>query len=306
MFSPKGGTTSFQIAANPRGAAWSPLGHFVLLPYEDGHVDVVSTSNGQRAGGAPAPAGYASYMTTMGALSTDGSVMVVSTDRARIIEVATGATRCEGPADYAAFDLRFVDNDSAVVLVTSGHYTRIDAKTCKVLDDGTSSTGGTFVTLSSPDGKWVASSADDGHALELNATMPFKTKAVLAHAKDCQEHIGAWFSHDGSVLLSSGGFVWVKTFEVPSMKPIADYRLDPHGTYDSVDLTDDGKHAVIRSGEKLSVIDLATKKQLCSFEEKGVSWIASSPDSKLIAVILEASVHVRDVATCADVATVAM
>lgn len=244
-------------------------------------------------------------MTTIGALSSDGTTMVVATERARIIDVATGATRCEGP-EFAAFDMQFVDGDSAVVLVASGQYARIDSKTCKVLDEGTSSTGGTFGTTASPGGKWVASSADDGHALEMNATMPFKTKSVLARAKDCQEHIGISFSHDGAVLLAAGGFVWVKTFEVGSMKPIAAYTLDPSRTYDSLDLTNDGKHLVVRSADKLSVVDLTTKKELCAFEEKGVSWVASSPDSTLLAVIEESAVRVRDLTTCADVATLAM
>ncbi len=93
----------------------------------------------------------------------------------------------------------------------------------KLPGGGDAQTGATFGMTLSPDGRWAAAGAPDGHGLQVFEVHAWSARTLVVIAT-CREHVFPDFSPDGRFVFAYGGARWVKGFEVGTFKPYASYH----------------------------------------------------------------------------------
>jgi hypothetical protein len=119
-------------------------------------------------------------------------------------------------------------------------------------------TGGTFGTIVSPDGRWVAAASEAGHALRVWRTLPWKSVAMLGRAPDCANHLQIAFSADGKTLLGSAGEAWSKTFETGTWRVTRAQKKGDKYAY--TQLSEDGQTALREHAGSVEVVRVKGRK----------------------------------------------
>lgn len=87
-------------------------------------------------------------------------------------------------------------------------------------------TGGTFGVAISPDGRWGAGSAPDGHGMQV-ADLRVPGVRQLVTSDDCNHHVSTSFSRDSRRVYAHLGQDRIKGFDVDTWKPYASYSAPP-------------------------------------------------------------------------------
>jgi hypothetical protein len=144
-------------------------------------------------------------------------------------------------------------------------------------------TGGTFGSVLSPDGSWLAASEDSGHGLTVFATSPFKRKGKnYARASSCEDHVNpVRFSRNGQLLLVTGAAHWFKAFRVGTFSQIGTWTALPRHIPQELYPFDDGTHVIAEWEDgSVKLIDTKNAKQEMPIEIRGPLRFSLSPDSR--------------------------
>ncbi len=205
--------------------------------------------------------------------SPDGKLLAgAGRSTARIWDIAQKRKVCE-TSGTLAFNLAFTPDQQSLVTSGVGAIARFDATTCELKASASANTGGTFGSWVAPDGLHVAAGAGAGHDLELFAGRDFHPVRTLTKSAGCADHVNARFSRDGKVLLASGGTMWLRSFNLETLKSIAAYDIPAP---DRVAFTlpfDDGQRALVaRRGAASADTDPPATAELVSLPDKKVAF----------------------------------
>lgn len=261
---------------------------------EGGDVHVWDPSSGKLiadlSGGPPGEV-------TSIAFSDDGAKLAVASSAVAIWDVGRKKKLCALEESWG-FQMAFTRDLGSLVTTGNGQSARWDAATCAKKATGFASTGGTFGSWVSPDGKYVAAAAPDGHGLELFDARGFQGVEKLAKSFGCKDHVGpARFSRDGEILLVSGTYQWFRSFRVDSRKTIASYDVPRAEEVSSIVFFDDGERLLVVRGDKGELVSATSKVVAYTLELKGATTFDISWDNHFLLGAGAGAAHVWDAAT---------
>lgn len=217
------------------------------------------------------------------ALSRDGARIAVATDGLVVLDVASGEQRFQKDLPSPAFGMGFTGD---VVGVTSNN-TKVLAW---IVESGAAAgsesfaTGGTFGVAISPDARWAAGGAVDGHGLQVADLRGTGTLRQLVGDTTCDAHIAPAFSADSRHVYALGGSKWIKGFDTGTWAPYASYYapagrlIDAHADDLSRVLTRDAEGADPR------VIELASHREVrLAGADREASFAMSSDGTRVVA-----------------------
>jgi len=278
-----GPTTSIEPAGGRVTAiGFSPGGEQVATVTNAGNVHLWTASNGAlitelpRSDPDPRPVFNGAAV----AFSTNGAWLAAVSDRVRLWHLEDRKQACSWDSN-SVFELRFAPDGRSLVSTGGGSFKRWDTSTCAALDDKFAETGGTFGSVLSPDGTWMAAAEDTGHSLSLFTTSPFRRKGSYARSASCDDHVNpVRFSRDGRLLLVTGNTRWFRSFRVGTFAVAAAWKMPAGDPPESVTPFDDGVHLIVRaaSGDTTVLDTLAPSKRVV-LQPSGATAFDTSPDS---------------------------
>jgi WD40 repeat protein len=229
------------------------------------------------------------------ALSPDGSTLVAGGQSLLAWDTRAGTELLHLP-DTQAYDFGFADGGQEIVTASSTQVVTYDRSGKVKPGGGGAETGGTFATIVSPNGRFAASSAPDGHGLQVFEVHSWGPRQLVV-IDACEEHVWPHFSQNGRLVFAKGGPRWVKGFEVGSFKPYASYHAT--GGRELAAFADDLTRVVVtRAGVDAAVVVVETKAEIklekAFGEEAGYSF---SGDGRFIAGSAGKTVRVWDAKT---------
>lgn len=264
-----------------RALVFSIKGDRLATVDDGGGVRVWDPSSGKLIAELPsAPSGEVYSI----AFSDDGRRLAAASGVATIWDVDKKKIVCSTEEGWM-FQLAFTRDMGSLVTTGNGEMVKWDAGTCKRKTDNRAQTGGTFGSWVSPDGKYVAASAPDGHGLSLyDAAAGFKGLGVLAKSFGCEDHVGpVAFSRDGEVLLATGSYRWFRSIRLDSMKTIATYDVPKSDApVDELVMFGDGQRLFLVRGDKGEMVSASSKSVVFTFDRKGARTFDISWDMKFI------------------------
>ena len=209
--------------------------------------------------------------------SDDGKLISAASSFAVIWDIDKKKKRC-ATAETIMHQIAFTRDQLSLVTTGVGNHARWDATTCEQKASGSAATGGTFGSWMSPDGKYAAAAAEDGHGLYLYETKVFQEIERLAKSDGCTDHVGPLhFSRDGEILLASGSFKWFRSFRMDSKKTIASYTVPQADELNFMIMFEDGERLLLGRKDKGELVSAVDKKVVLTIDLKGatsfdVSW----------------------------------
>lgn len=209
--------------------------------------------------------------------SDDGKLLAAASTFAVVWDIDKKKKRC-ATAETMMHQIAFTRDQLSLVTTGVGNHARWDTTTCAEKASGSAATGGTFGSWVSPDGKYAAAAAEDGHGLYLYEAKGFQEIERLAKSDGCTDHIGPLhFSRDGEILLASGSFKWFRSFRMDSKKTIASYTVPHADELDFMIMFDDGERLLLVRKDKGELVSAVDKKVVATLDMKGatafdVSW----------------------------------
>ena len=283
------------------GAAGEGSPSYVLSPDEsllalsegDGRVTLWDTAKGairyMWTGGGP----YTLF-------SADGKrIAMVADTQVWVRDTATGKDIMHATTEMPAFGLAFGAGGKELVLTENNVQVEVySVETgAKLPGGGDVQTGATFGVAVSPDGRWAAGSAPDGHGLQVFDVHAWGPRTLVV-ISSCKEHVGPVFSPNGRFVYAYGGRLWVKGFEVGSFKPYASYHA-PEGREVESAAADLSRVVVTRGeGRGAVVVNVSTGAEtpLERAFERDASYVLSE-DGALVAGTSGALVRVGSAKT---------
>lgn len=261
-------------------------------------------------GRAGAKVAFAGGAAVAAALSKDGARLAVVTDHLRVYDVAAGTVARDvdlgaAPAsEPGAIQVAF-HADGAHAVVTGIASVRVFSLATgrEVGEAHDTGTGGTFATVLSPDGRFVAAAADAGHTLKVWRTVPWAEVASLGHVESCKNHWGAVaFLQGGQRLVGVArgkSFVLADTATLRPLKTSSAALLA-----DVVHVADDGKTALSADeAGRVTVVDVATEKARARFDASFTGAATLSSDGRHVVEHRGASLVMYDAASGARTRT---
>lgn len=214
--------------------------------------------------------------------SDDGKLLSAASTFAVIWEIDKKKKRC-ATEETTMYQIAFTRDQLSLVTTGVGNHARWDSTTCAQKASGSASTGGTFGSWASPDGKYTAAAAEDGHGLYLYEAKGFQEIERLAKSDGCQDHIGpVRFSRDGEILLAAGSFKWFRSFRLDSKKTIAAYQIPRSDEVDLALMFDDGERLLLIRKNKGELISAADKKLVLTMDLKEATTFEVSWDRRYL------------------------
>lgn len=281
-----------------------PAADKVVLVAERGAV--VYRIDGRAVGKIALPGGAA----VAAALSKDGARVAVVTDRLRVYDVASGSALHDidlggAPASEPGTSQVAFHADGVHVVVTGIASARVlSLATGREIGDAhDTGTGGTFATVLSPDGRFVAAAADAGHTLKVWRTAPWAEVASLGHVESCKNHWGA-------VAFLQGGQRLVAVARAKSFVIADGATFRPQKTStaalltDVVQVSDDGTTALASDDAgRVTVVDLATDRPRFRFDAALTGAATLSTDGRHVVEHRGASLVMYETSSGARVRT---
>lgn len=209
--------------------------------------------------------------------SDDGKLLSAASSYAVIWDIDKKKKRC-ATTEMTMHQIAFTRDQLSLVTTGVGNHARWDAATCAEKASGSAATGGTFGSWASPDGKYAAAAAEDGHGLYLYEAKAFQEIERLAKSDGCTDHVGpVHFTRDGEILLASGSFKWFRSFRMDSKKTIASYTIPQPDELNFVIMFEDGERLLLGRKDKGELVSAVDKKIVLTIDLKGatsfdVSW----------------------------------
>lgn len=224
-------------------------------------------------------------------LAADGAKLAMAGPALVVWDTATGAEALR-VEDTSAFGMAFGANGKELVATTNNIVVAAyDLKTGAKLSEGGAQTGGTFGIDVSPDGRWAAASAPDGHGMQVFDVHAWGPRQLVV-IEACSEHIFPRFSRSGRFIFAFAGSLWVKGFEAGTWKPYASYRA-PAGRELASAADDLSRVVVTREQRAPVVVTVETKAETKldgAFEEPASYEI--SADGLFVAAALSGAARV--------------
>jgi WD40 repeat protein len=156
-----------------------------------------------------------------------GARLALVSDHVRVYDVAKDTLVADVPMGYPAADepgflhVTF-DPSGKYVLLSSVGVAAYDLTTLKPLATTLDTdTGGTFATVVSPDGRFVAAASEDGHALRVWHTISWAPIATLGHVTDCANHFNVIaFVQGGKRLVGVANALNLKVYDTSTWKAV--------------------------------------------------------------------------------------
>jgi len=214
--------------------------------------------------------------------SDDGKLLAVASKFAVIWDIDKKKKRC-ATTEATMHQIAFTRDQLSIVTTGVGNHARWDTTNCAEKSTGSAATGGTFGSWASPDGKYAAAAAEDGHGLYLYEAKSFQEIERLAKSDGCTDHIGpVRFSRDGEIMLASGSFRWFRSFRMDSKKTIASYTIPRPDELDMMLMFDDGERLLLVRKDKGELISAVDKKLVFTIDLKGASTFEVSWDRRYL------------------------
>lgn len=214
--------------------------------------------------------------------SDDGTLLAMASTYAVIWDIDKKKKRC-ATTETTMHQIAFTRDQLSLVTTGVGNHARWDTTTCAEKATGSAATGGTFGSWASPDGKYAAAAAEDGHGLYLYEAKSFQEIERLAKSDGCMDHIGPLrFSRDGEILLASGSFKWFRSFRMDSKKTIASYTIPHADEVDMMLMFDDGERLLLVRKDKGELVSAVDKKLVLTLDLKGASTFEVSWDRRYL------------------------
>jgi WD40 repeat protein len=157
------------------------------------------------------------------AFSPDGSRVAYAGRVLVVWDTATGQQLTRIEREISPFGLALT-NDEIVVSTNNSSIEAFRIADGKSVGSAGFGTGGTFGVTMSPDGKWAAGAAPDGHGMQVSEVHQQVGNRQLVTSDDCAHHVNAGFSSDSRRVYAYLGTDWVKGFDTETWKPYASYR----------------------------------------------------------------------------------
>ncbi len=271
----------------------------------DGSAEILDALSGASLAKLKSP-GTPGYVSAV-AFSHDGSLLAVSGEHIDLWEIAGKRVVCKAEANNVA-QVAFAADGRSFSATGSSRYVTSDASDCHTLAEGSLDTGGTFPSVLSPDGAFVASSEAAGHELNVYATRPFARRGKLPGASSCEDHVGQIRFSDKGALLSAGNNHWVRTYEPKTFRRIGAWQADPQAIPSQIAFFPDGRRFVLVPEKGApEVFDLKTQKAVCQLQITGhrPSTLEVTATGAFVVGVTPDAVVVWDAATCAKMRDVA-
>lgn len=191
--------------------------------------------------------------------SSDGKRLAAGGDTLVVWDTATFAEAMRR-ADTNVFVAAFAAGDRVVASSNNVDVSVYDLESGAKLSEGSAQTGATFGIDLSPDGRWAAAAAPDGHGMQVFDVQAWRPRQLVT-ITSCEEHVGVRFSRDGRFVFAHGGPRWVKGFEAGTWKPYASYHAVVGRAVDSA-ADDLSRVTVTRDGRAPVVVTVQTKAEV--------------------------------------------
>jgi WD40 repeat protein len=234
---------------------------------------------------------------------------LVTPDHARVYDIAKDAIVADVTfpypvSEYVGSTTVTFDPDGKYLLLSSVGVEAYDLTTLKPLAAGLDTgTGGTFATIVSPDGRFVAAASDDGHSLKVWKTVSWTPLGTLAHVESCDNHFyGIFFTQGGKRLIGVANRLHVKMYDTATWKPVlsSTNKDVAHGS----SFSDDGLVAFsIDDTQKATVYETKTAKVISTFPDP-VGTLTPSADGGYALDNLSEKLVVWDAKTGSKLATI--
>jgi WD40 repeat protein len=301
---PSGAT--IELPQGPSSAVTSAFSHdgaILAVGYDKRVTILYDTSSGARL--AEIHGGGDSYTDVHTIeFSHDDKRVAVAGGRVELWDVKGRKMLCSADAMYM-WSLAFSPDGKWFAGTGSHRYEAWDTTACKMLDEGSLQTGGTFPSTISPDAAFVASAEGDGHDLVVYKTRPFKRRAKLPGASSCQDHVGGLRFSPSGVLFSSGNGHWIRTYDTKTLRPRLSWKEPKKGAPERISMLDDGVRALVgpESGP-LSIVDMKTGKTVVEIAVDHPLTLGLSPDDAHLASVSEKALTIWDVKTGKEIRSV--
>jgi WD40 repeat protein len=226
------------------------------------------------------------------AFSADGKKLALGNEGLTVVDTESFAELLRDAELSSVFGIVFSPSGREVVAAAGNTTVRAyDIATRARTGGGEAQTGGTFGIAVSPDGRWAAAGAPDGHGLQVFDVHAWGPRQLVT-IESCSEHVAPAFAKSGRYVYAHGGGLWVKGFEVGTFKPYASYRALPGREVASI--ADDLSRVVVtQEGRAPVVVTVETKaetKLQGAFE--GQATYAMSADGLHVAGVAEGTARV--------------
>lgn len=229
--------------------------------------------------------------------SDDGKLLAAASTFAVVWDIDKKKKRC-ATSETMMHQIAFTRDQLSLVTTGVGNHARWDSTTCAEKATGSAATGGTFGSWLSPDGKYAAAAAEDGHGLYLYEAKSFQEIERLAKSDGCTDHVGpVRFSRDGEIMLASGSFKWFRSFRMDSKKTIASYTIPKADELTAMIMFDDGERLLLVREDKCELVSAVDKKIVVTMDLKGASAFDVSWDRRFLLGANAKEAFVWDTAT---------
>jgi WD40 repeat protein len=216
------------------------------------------------------------------AFSADGKLLAGSTAEGVVVWDVSSCAELRR-AEPGGFGLALTPNGGEVVVSSNNvEVSAYDVRTGAKAGGGGAQTGATFGLALSPDGRFAAAGAPDGHGLQVFSVHGWGLRQLVT-VSSCQEHIFPSFTSDSHLVLANGGGLWIKAFEAGSWKPYASYHArSDRRVYGVAD--DLSRVVVTKNGVDPVVVTVSTNAEVKL--EGGFpveTFYSMSPDGSLVA-----------------------
>lgn len=193
-------------------------------------------------------------------ISRDGSRVAYGTRELIVWDAESGKELSRTPREFFISQLTVtqrqigsVHNYQVIQVADADNPTKVTA-------EATFQTGGTFGVALSPDMKWAAGAAPDGHGMQVaDLRVPAAVRS-LVDGTDCRHHIYVAFSSDSRYVYAHYGQDRVKGFETGTWKPYASYAVGGGRTIAA--MADDlGRVVVVKDDLAPTVVVVSTQKE---------------------------------------------
>jgi hypothetical protein len=184
-------------------------------------------------------------------LAANGAKLAMAGPALVVWDTTTGSETLR-VEETSAFGMAFGANGKELVATTNNiMVSAYDLTSGAKLSEGGAQTGGTFGIVVSPDGRWAAASAPDGHGMQVFDVHAWGPRQLVV-INACSEHIFPRFSQSGRFVFAFAGSLWVKGFEAGTWKPYASYRA-PAGR-ELASAADDLSRVVVTKEQRAPVV----------------------------------------------------
>jgi WD40 repeat protein len=200
-----------------------------------------------------------------------------------------------GRGAATVYDLAFDPGQRHAVVTTFEGWLRvIDVATGREVRGWRASDEATVGVDWSPDGRWIASTDNDGRAVLWDAESGARVKELLDAGRQL---LNVAFSPDGSLIACPGTGASIEIFRMPSGEPMASLS-DGEGSVADVVWNADGTLAAAYTDGKVRLWDVrrVTPTSTIDAGTRGAPAIAFDPAGRKLAVVLGRSIRIRDVA----------